>query len=303
MRVFEPTLFAIKQHTILGGPYVRTTVFFKGCPLSCWWCHNPEGLSAKVEILTFADRCLGCGYCTDQCPQQALTLSAAGPARDRRRCNGCGNCVEICPVPVHQTAGWTTSTASVMAEIQKDLPFYGRSDGGVTFSGGEPLMQPGFLIDLLKECGKLDIHRAVDTSGYVGTGTLLEVARHTDIFLFDLKLMDSQRHRLYTGVGNELIHANLCALARKGQRLRIRLPLIPGVNDDDDNIIRTGSFLVGLPDVTEIDILCYHPNATERYLDLPMHYPRMSFPAVSEERLQQVRALLENIGLRVFRAG
>lgn len=303
MQTAEPTIFAIKRYAIHDGPNIRTTVFFKGCPLSCWWCHNPEGMSSAIEIISVADECVGCGYCADQCPQQALTLSPAGPERDLANCTVCGNCIEICPALAHIATGWTTSTASVMTEIEKDLPFYDHSGGGVTFSGGEPLMQPAFLLDLLKECGRLDIHRAVDTSGYAGTGILMEIARHTDTFLFDLKMMDSDRHRLYTGVGNELILTNLTALARAGYQIRVRMPLIPGINDDEENIIRTGTFMMGLPDVTEIDILPYHRSATSKYKKLSLIYPGTSFPVISEEKIQQTGKILEQIGLKVRRGG
>ncbi len=303
MAASQPTIFAIKRYAIHDGPNIRTTVFLKGCPLSCWWCHNPEGMSPAIDMITVADRCVGCGYCADQCPQQALAVTAAGPVRDQVRCRRCGNCIEICPALVYETTGWTTSISEVMAEIKKDLPFYDHSGGGVTFSGGEPLFQPEFLIDLLKECGKLDIHRAVDTSGFAPTATILEVARHTDIFLFDLKLMDNDRHRLYTGVANDLIHTNITALAWKGCRIRIRLPLIPGVNDDDENITHTGSFVAGLPGVTEIDLLPYHRSAEAKYRKLAIKNQSASFPALGEEKVQQARAILEHIGLKVYRGG
>ncbi len=301
--IAQPTIFAIKRYAIHDGPNIRTTVFLKGCPLSCWWCHNPEGMSRSIDIVSITDRCVGCGYCADQCPEKSLTISAQGITRDNSKCSGCSNCIEVCPALVHEATGWVATTASVMAEIIKDLPFYDQSGGGVTFSGGEPIMQPEFLIDLLKECGKLDIHRAVDTSAYAKTETILKVARHADIFLIDLKLMDSDRHKLYTGVGNELIHANITALAKAGHRIRIRLPLIPGVNDDDENIIHTGSFMVGLPNVTEIDILPYHQTAVAKYKKLSITYPCASFPAVTEEKVQHVRAILEQIGLTVRRGG
>jgi pyruvate formate lyase activating enzyme len=300
MKIVKPTIFAIRHHAVQNGP-MRITIFFKGCPLSCWWCHNPEGLSRKIEIVTFIDRCLGCGYCVDQCPQEALTLSSALLARDKKRCNVCCNCVETCPVMAHETTGWITTVSSVMEEIEKDIPYFDQSGTGVTFSGGEPLMQPEFLIDLLKECGKLDIHRAVDTSGHVKTDIILEVARHTDIFLYDLKLMDNDRHKLYTGVGNDLILTNIKALAKAGHQLRIRLPLIPGVNVDQENIIRTGSFIVGLPNVTEVDILPYHRTAAADRRRFAPTSPHATFPDVNEEIVQKTRAILENIGLTVRR--
>ena len=232
--------------------------FSKAVPLSCRWCHNPEGMAREVEIVSNRDRCIGCGECLDLCPQKALSLDAQVIVRDRSLCTDCGICVDSCPALVHEATGRQTDVEAVMAEIKKDLPFYDTSGGGVTFSGGEPLLQAEFLLDLLRACGDLQIHRTVDTSGFAPTATLLEIARHAELFLYDLKHMESAFHKEYTGVGNELILDNLTALCRAGHRARVRIPLVAGVNDDKKNIRRTAGFLAALPGIEGIDLLPYH---------------------------------------------
>lgn len=170
MIINRTTIFSIKHYALHDGPNIRTTVFFKGCPLSCFWCHNPEGIDAQIEIVTIADKCIGCKECIHGCPESALAFTEQGLVRDQQRCTVCMNCVEICPALAHEALGWHSDIDSVMAEIEKDLVFYDQSGGGVTFSGGEPLMQADAL-QLLKRCGDLEIHRAVDTSAHGGGGT------------------------------------------------------------------------------------------------------------------------------------
>jgi pyruvate formate lyase activating enzyme len=281
------------------GPQIRTTVFLKGCPLSCRWCHNPEGLARGIEILTIPARCIGCGECVENCPQQALTPDPLGGiSRNRALCTDCGLCVDICPSLAHERTGWITDV-SVMAEICKDLPFFDTSGGGVTFSGGEPLMQAEFLLALLKACGDLQIHRTVDTSGYAKTATLLEVARHTELFLYDLKHMDSAIHKAFTGVDNGLILENLAALCRAGHRVQVRIPLVAGVNDDEENIRQTARFLAGLPGIEGIDILPYHSIGRAKYQKLGLMYPGDGLKAPDTAHTQKLITLLETAGFAV----
>ena len=303
MPAAKPVIFAIKRCSLHDGPHIRTTVFLKGCPLSCRWCHTPEGMSHAIDIVTVADQCIGCGYCVDQCPNDALRLTAKQPVRDRSCCVLCGNCVEVCPALVHEATGWVVSAPMVMTEILKDLPCYDHAGGGVTFSGGDPLFQPGFLLELLQQCGRYGINRAVDTSGHAPTATVLAVARHTDIFLFDLKVMDNARHRLHTGVGNELIHANLIALASNGHSIRLRLPLVLGVNDDENNLIQTGTFAARLPGVHEIDVLPYHRAAEASYRKPSLDSPCTSPPVPGANTIQRACSILEQFGLQVHRGG
>lgn len=175
-------IFAIKRYALHDGPNIRTTIFFKGCPLACQWCHNPEGIDFATKILFLAHKCVGCGECLLHCPEKALIADENGIQRADDLCTSCGTCAAGCPALAHEATGWRVTIDELMAEILKEQPFFDQSGGGITCSGGEPLCQPESLLALLEKCGQLGIHRAVDTSGYAATATLLRIARHTDLF-------------------------------------------------------------------------------------------------------------------------
>jgi pyruvate formate lyase activating enzyme len=293
------TIFAIKKYAIHDGPNIRTTIFFKGCPLSCQWCHNPEGLELEIGMLWNRDKCIGCGECIQRCQTQSLTEESGGLKRDVKLCTRCGQCADICPALAHQATGWQASVAEILTEIKKDIPFYDQSGGGVTFSGGEPMMQPEFLLQLLRACGELGIHRAVDTSAYASTEMILEVADHTELFLIDLKHMDSDLHKLYTGVPNELILHNIEQLARRGAAINIRIPLIEGVNSDDENMRLSAEFLATLPGVEHIDVLPYHDIATGKYTKLGQQEKNIHFAPISTDRVMHCTKILTERNLKV----
>jgi pyruvate formate lyase activating enzyme len=301
MRLQSPsgTLFAIKRYALHDGPDLRVTVFLKGCPLSCAWCHNPEGMRPGPQILSIPSRCVGCGECLTACPRNALSAGPASVERDDTACTACGTCAETCPALAHEALGRNWTVAEVMAEVQKETPFFADSQGGVTFSGGEPLAQPDFLEELLLACGRLGLHRAVDTSGFAPAKTALRIARHTDLFLFDLKHMDPAAHRRATGVDNAPILANLRLLAETGTRVQLRLPLIPGFNDDDTNIRQTGLLAAALPGVDGIDVLPYHATAKGKYAKLGLPYPGADIPAADPQRTERAAEILRNCGLTV----
>lgn len=299
MMMTTAILFAIKRYALHDGPNIRTTVFFKGCPLKCFWCHNPEGISPRIEIVSISDRCIGCNECIHGCPQSALSITAEGLVRKTELCDMCMSCVEICPALCHEAIGWRGDLATVMEEIKKDLPFYDRSGGGVTFSGGEPLLQAEPLLSLLQACGDLGIHRAVDTTGFAPTGTLLEVAGHTELFLYDLKHMDAARHTAYTGVSNELILRNLEKLSHVPVAIRIRIPLLAGINDDEDNIRATGAFAARIAGLQGIDILPYHHIATAKYTKLDQEYRGDSSHIPGKDIITRTREILEHFGHEV----
>jgi pyruvate formate lyase activating enzyme len=293
MTTSNSTIFAIKRYALHDGPNIRTTVFFKGCPLRCYWCHNPEGIDFKIKIITIPGKCVGCKECVENCPENTLQLTSDGISRDSKNCTFCKTCIETCPALAHEPTGWEMTTEQLLIEIKKDLPFYDQSGGGVTFSGGEPLSQPVSLLALLQGCCTLGIHRTVDTSGFAPTETLMHIAEYTDMFLFDLKHMDNVQHQLYTGVANDLILHNLQKLSQSGRSIRVRLPLIPGVNDDERNIRATGSFVAECRGVQGLDVLPYHPSATNKYKKLGLEFKGKSFIAPSAAQVTMTLQILK----------
>lgn len=265
-------IFDIKRYAIHDGPGIRTTVFLKGCPLSCPWCHNPEGLWNAPTIIYEFKRCIGCGECIEGCPEAAISIASAGVATDSHRCKSCGVCVDRCPTGARELTERTVTPGQLMDIIKKDAIFYDASGGGVTFSGGEPLLQADFLIEVLDECGRYEIHRAVDTSGYSDKVTLRAVAQRTELFLFDLKLIDSNRHKQLTGVSSKTILDNLTFLYDLGANITIRIPLIPGINDDHENLNQICALLAALPRIREVHILPYHDFQKSKYTKFGMPY-------------------------------
>ncbi|MGA6927625.1 MAG: glycyl-radical enzyme activating protein [Desulfosarcina sp.] len=292
-------IFDIKKYAIHDGPGIRTTVFFKGCPLSCRWCHNPEGLSARPRVIYSRQRCIGCGDCLDACPDQAIEATDQGMVADPHRCRHCGTCVDVCPANARERVGRTVNVAELMEVIEKDVAFYDQSGGGVTFSGGEPLQQRRFLVALLDACGDREIHRAVDTTGYTDPHTLTTVARRTDLFLYDLKMMDAERHKALTGVSNGRILDNLRLLVESGARIVIRIPLIPGVNDDPHNISQTGAFLADLSGVEAVQLLPYHDFQKNKYKKFGLCYQGDAWVAPRQATMDEIVNQLKKYDLRV----
>ena len=288
-------IFDIMKYSIHDGPGIRTTVFLKGCPLYCWWCHNPESQAVKKEIIFYKDRCLGCRDCIRACPHNALQY--IGNPNDN--CTLCGNCIEVCYAEALEMVGREVSVQEVMEEIAKDLVFYDQSGGGVTFSGGEPLGQPDFLRDLLESCQEKGIKTAVDTTGFCKTDILLEIAKRVDVFLYDLKVMDDEKHKKYTGVSNELILKNLQELAMCHDNIKVRIPIIPGINDDDKNIMETGRRLVSLHNINGINILPYHKTGLDKYSRLGRNYKLPELKPHSDEKVNEIAEKLRGLGLKV----
>jgi pyruvate formate lyase activating enzyme len=249
-------VFNIQRYSIHDGPGIRTTVFLKGCPLDCWWCHNPESQEAEPEVVVIEGRCVQCGECRVVCPQEGPGKPVA--PEPPLRCTRCGACVEACPTGARQMVGRRMTVAEVMAEAVKDRIFYEESGGGVTFSGGEPLVQPKFLAALLDACHAEKIHTAVDTCGFASQEDLLAVAPLVDLFLYDLKSMDEARHTQYTGISNVSILENLQALSRVHKNIWIRVPIIPGVNDDTEQLEALARCAAATSGVRQVNVLPYH---------------------------------------------
>ena len=290
-------VFDIKKYAIHDGPGIRTTVFFKGCPLKCLWCHNPESWKAQVELGFRRGRCLGCGQCAEACPDEAISLVENRPVTDAEKCTLCGRCVDVCLSGARQIIGREMAVSEVMAEVERDVIFYDQSGGGITFSGGEPLMQPEFLLALLNQCRALNIHTAVDTSCYAEPEITESVAKRADLFLCDLKHMDNEIHERFTGIGNNLILENIRRISQAGKKIVIRIPIIPGFNDDPANIEATGNFAASLQGVGRIDILPFNRGGAEKSARLTGEIKSMQIETPDEE---QISSIAESLSKYVF---
>ena len=291
-------IFNIQRYSIHDGPGIRTTVFLKGCPLNCWWCQNPESQLSGQEMVFWEDRCIGCGACSLNCPSGAIQMENKKPVTDKNKCNLCGECSRICPAQAREMIGKKLTAEEIIKEVEKDLVFYEESGGGVTFSGGEPLKQFEFLESLLICCQEKKIHTAVDTSGYISWRILKKTIPQVDLFLYDLKIMDNERHKKYTGLSNEIIIENLKKLSSVHNNIFIRFPVIPGINDDYQNIKETGEFLSSLK-IVQVNILPYHYMGIDKYRRLGRTYHLAATEPPSEEKLSEVSAILSKFNLKV----
>lgn len=297
-------IFDIKKFAINDGPGIRLTVFFKGCSLSCQWCHNPESISPKVQKMYAASKCIGAQKCIEICPNDALELTKEGILTNYESCKLCGKCAKVCPSKAFEMLGETVSISTLMKKIDNEAIFFDQSNGGVTFSGGEPLMHPEFLLKALKECGKRMYHRVVDTSAFTTLETLLEVAKHTELFLIDLKVMDTIIHKKYTGIGNEQILTNISALAKTDCEIIFRMPLINGVNTDKENIKKTANFMKSLRGKrNQINLLPYHDVALNKHKKLGNDAEFMRFESPRDEEIQKILSIFDNFQIKASLGG
>lgn len=295
----EGTIFNLMKYSIHDGPGIRTTVFFKGCPLKCLWCHNPESHRLKPQVSKYPDRCIGCGKCINLCPTNAIYVEENRINFDAKRCIQCEKCIEVCYSNSMELIGKVMTVDEVMKEVEKDSVFYEESAGGVTFSGGEPFMQYEFLEKLLTECKKKHIHTAVDTCGFVNKNILINMSSLIDLFLYDLKIMDEAKHIKYTGVSNKIILENLRELTKIGKRIFIRIPIIPGINDNDESIDETAKYLASLNGLEQINILPYHNIAMEKYKRIGQEYSLNEIKTPSHERMNEISQKLQSYGFQV----
>ncbi|MDX2111054.1 MAG: glycyl-radical enzyme activating protein [Verrucomicrobiota bacterium] len=252
-------VFAIERCSLNDGPGIRTTVFLKGCPLRCQWCHNPESVSMRPELYFLHERCILCGHCAEVCTQGCHLVSPAGHEIDRTNCTTCGACVEACPVAALEIKGRPMEVDDIMAVVEKDRCYYESSGGGLTISGGEPLFQFAFTQRLLESAKTANLHTCVETSAFAPVEHLLALVPLVDLFLIDWKETDPERHKQFTGVENSRIRSNILALDKAGARIRLRCPLIPGYNDSNEHSQGIKQLAAELRNLVGIDIMPFHP--------------------------------------------
>jgi len=271
-RLSSGTVFDIRRYAIHDGPGIRTTVFFKGCALSCWWCHNPESQAPGPETIVHEARCIRCGACVEACPNGAVTWVDGAPVTDRAACRACGTCVPLCWAEAREVAGRTMTVAEVLAAVERDRAFYEQSGGGVTLSGGEPMRQPRFAAALLAAMHGRGLHTALDTCGHASWEAFERLRRDVDLFLYDVKLVDPAAHRRFTGVGNARILANLRRLSDAGHRIVLRMPVVPGITDGEENLTAVRALAASLPRLERLDLLAYHTIGMHKYERLDRSY-------------------------------
>ena len=272
-------IFDIQRNSFVDGPGIRTTVFFKGCNLKCAWCHNPESQSAKPQMMFYKDKCTGCGKCKSVCPYHL------------EQCELCGKCTLYCPVDARKVCGKEHTVDEVLKEVLKDKAFYETSGGGVTFSGGECMLQIDFLAEILKKCKENGIHTAVDTAGHIPFESFEKILPYTDLFLYDIKIFDSQKHKQYVGVGNELILENLKKLFERKAKLWIRIPIIPDVNDSIEEIQKIKDFLKTIGTPEKIELLPYHAMGENKYRAIGKE-PQI-FKTPDAENMKRLKEILD----------
>lgn len=284
------TVFNIQRYNMHDGDGIRTLVFLKGCSLRCGWCANPEGMEARVQLQFTQENCLRCGACAAQCPSGACVWTETAVAVRWDACRHCGACADVCPPHARVMRGRSMTVEEVMREVCRDAVFFRRSHGGMTLSGGEALLQSAFSAALLRAARSEGMTTAIETCGNVPWAAFSAVLEYTDLFLFDLKHMDSARHRQYTGAGNELILENARRLAANGARMRFRTPVIPGVNDAEENLRATARFAAALG-AEGLELLPYHAMGAPKYPRLGRVYAYEGLQPPEAEKMERLRAL------------
>lgn len=287
-------IFDVRSFSVNDGPGIRTTIFFKGCPLRCVWCHNPEGLNGEPEIFWDERRCMGSSHrCTVVCPKNALQGQPGTWKLAAEKCDSGGECARQCPTGAFQIIGSRITSDELIELIGKDRVFYDHSGGGVTFSGGEPFMQPEFLRLILARCREKGIHTAVDTSGYAAWSVIEPLCATINLFLYDLKLMDDAAHLKYTGVSNKRILENLRKIAETGRPVQIRVPLVPGITDPEQNILAIMEFLKTMPALKDVSLLNFHKGGEQKYLRKAMAYTMAVARPLEDQAVERIKTLFE----------
>ncbi|MDZ7261271.1 MAG: glycyl-radical enzyme activating protein [candidate division KSB1 bacterium] len=295
-------VFNIQRFSIHDGPGIRTTIFLKGCPLRCFWCHNPEGIHPHPEIQFFPERCIGCGQCFTVCSQGAHELREGRHIFHRQRCTGCGSCVETCYARALELTGKRMTVRQVVEEVLRDRPFYETSGGGVTLSGGEPVWQRDFARAILECCQAEGLHTAIETVAYCSWPDLDALLPVTDLILMDLKHLNPDKHRLVTGGSNKRILANARRLAQTDKPLIFRIPVVPSVNDTPEEIGAMVTFIRSLADLRaknshniRLELLPFHRLAGDKYRSLGLEYRAGQLEPPSKEKMEELTELARTL--------
>ncbi len=294
----KQVVLAITRMTVHNGPGIRTLILFKGCPLRCLWCSTPESQKAEPEIAVYTDKCTHCGQCVNVCPLNVINLTDETLDIELSLCNKCGKCVQVCYAEAIKLLGHPMTITELLEEAKKDTIIYKHSHGGVTLSGGEPLMHHDFAAKLLRTFKEEGISVGVDTCGYVPWVNIESTLPYIDFFLWDIKHMDSEKHKKLTGVPNELILDNARSVSEKHIPLYIRVPVISGYNDSEDNIRATCDFACGLSSVVHIDLLPLHHLGQARYTSLKRPYPIANLPLIPDNVMLEMKRLVGSYGLK-----
>ena len=294
----KATVFNIQRFSTEDGPGIRTTVFFKGCPLSCVWCHNPEGISPRPQLLWYANRCIGVRDCLKACPENALDLTPKGMTIDRERCTACGLCEEACPAAALEVIGKPWSVEDLVQEVKKDEPFFRNSGGGITLGGGEPMFQAEFVTAFLRRCREDGLSTAMDTCGLAPWARYEEILPYVDLLLLDLKQMDPETHLKATGVKLEPILETARRLGEiSGLTLWIRTPIIPGFTDAEENVRAAARFIARhMPNVRRYDLLGFNNLCIGQYDRLGMTFVLRDAQLMRRERMEALKAAAEEAG-------
>jgi len=300
------SIFDIQRYSVHDGPGIRTLIFLKGCMLRCQWCSNPESQNLNNEIMLMDEECIGidkCGLCISTCEHNAIYQKDNKAFIKRELCEGCGNCSVKCPCDAIRSTNRIMSVQEITDYVMKDIDFYNRSGGGVTLSGGEPLFQYEFCLDLLKSLKKKKLHTALETTACYSWEKLKNIIQYADLFLIDIKHMNSSEHEKYTGVGNSLILKNLKKLSKEKAKIEIRIPLIPGINDQLDNLLRTGEFVKNELGLKKITLLPYHRLGQTKYEQLGKDYMLEAIQPIKlnshNEYMETRKQVLRNLDLDV----
>lgn len=297
-RKSEGMIFNVQRYSTEDGPGIRTTVFMKGCSLRCVWCQNPEGLSKEPDLVWYQTRCIAALECVKVCQEGALKLTEEGMSIDREKCTRCGDCVRACPAGALELIGKRYNTEELLDEILRDSAFYEKSNGGITFGGGEPMLQVDFLEDVLPKLKETNIHVAIDTCGAVSWKYFERIMDYVDLFLFDLKLLDEGKFRQYTGGNIGLVIDNARQISSRKIPMWIRTPIIPGYTDDEENIRDISEFIKrNLPTAQRYELLSFNNMCRSKYERLDMNWELKGVPLIEKERMEEFKKIAEDAGL------